>query len=103
MHYVSLEISRPSLARWIVPSRACSIVIQSQERLAYQFRPGSIAHIPVFFIQNAPNADAFIHMRTTSRDLSRPRLVYMGLLRPEHGLFRMLDLLRAWPEASLSL
>jgi len=27
----------------------------------------------------------------------------MGLLRPEHGLFRMLDLLRAWPEASLSL
>ena len=103
MHYLSLEVERPSLARWIVPYQARSIAIQSRERLEYQFPPGSIDHLPVFLIQNAPEADAFDAVAPVTRDLERPRLVYMGNLIPGHGLFRMLDLLHAWPEASLTL
>lgn len=104
-HYLSLELSRFSLASFLVPWRARSITIQSSERLHYHFAPTAITHLPVFLIQNAPNAPP-LDSRTTgkiARDLSRPRLVYMGSAIPAHGLISMLELLRGWPEASLTI
>ena len=102
-HYLSLEIRRWSIVRWLVPRRALSIVIQSQQRLQFQFSAASLRETPVFMLQNAPNFRETPDLAAPLRDLSRPRLVYMGNVIPGHGLLRMLDLLQAWPEASLTI
>lgn len=103
MHYLSLEVERPALACWIVPSKGRSIIIQTRERLEYQFDSESVAHLPVFHIQNAPKFDSGAVAGTSGIDPQHPRLVYMGNLVEAHGLYRMLDLLRAWSGATLAL
>ena len=102
MHYLSLEVARPSLATWVVPRLADSIVIQSQERLTYQFDAEDIGRLPIFFVQNSPDAPDFLPV-PRHFDPDRPKLVYMGNLIPSHGLLCMLDLLRIWQEATLTL
>lgn len=104
-HFLSLEIRRWSPARWLVPRLARSIAIQSRARLEYQFPGLRNDRLPVVMLQNAPPFDAAACPPITHRspDRAHPRLVYLGNLIPAHGLRPMLALLRAWPEASLTL
>lgn len=104
-HFLSLEIKRWSPARWLVPRLARSISIQSQPRLRFQFPGLDEDRLPVVMLQNAPpfNADASRAATRRPPDPARPRLIYLGNLIPAHGLRPMLEMIRAWPEASLVL
>lgn len=103
-HFLSLEIARWSSARWLVPARALSITIQSQERLDFQFPPTSGKRPPVFLVQNAPPAPPEAPDPGRRREsLDAPRIVYMGNIIPGHGVDAMLALARAWPQVRLTL
>jgi glycosyltransferase involved in cell wall biosynthesis len=104
-HLLSLEIGWHPILRHLVSRHALSLTTQSSERLEYQFEAGSIARLPVFIVQNAPAFDeqgSRLPVRCNI-DPERPRFVYLGNILPIHGLFPMLDLVRTWPKATLTL
>jgi glycosyltransferase involved in cell wall biosynthesis len=102
-HFLSLEVGRHPLLRRIARDDALSIAIQSRERLDFQF--GGAVTAPVFILQNAPDFDPATATPRASRppDPDTPRFVYLGHAIPLHGLRSMLDLLEAWPGATLTL
>lgn len=100
-HFLSLEVGRHPLLRLIAGRHAHSIIIQSPERLHYQFGDAIASKLPVFYVQNAPEVQRQPPVRIARRE--HPRLVYMGHLMPMHGLAAMLNLARAWPQATLTL
>ncbi|EIL91052.1 hypothetical protein [Rhodanobacter spathiphylli] len=100
-HLLSLEVGRHPLFRLITGRHARSIIIQSPERLQYQFGGAIASQLPVFYVQNAPEVQHHPPVRVARRE--HPRLVYMGHLMPMHGLAAMLNLARAWPQATLTL
>lgn len=101
-HFLSLEVGRHPVLRRLVGRYALSVTIQSPERLEYLLGAKLAARLPVFYIQNAPDAPP-----TTPGprkiNAHAPRLIYLGHVMPLHGLVPMLELLKAWPEASLTL
>ena len=100
-HLLSLEIGGHRILRWLAAKHALSIVIQSKERLHYEFGIRIAADRPVFYIQNAPEVVRAPDVRHPNQ--STPRLVYLGHLLPLHGLLIMLNLARSWPQATLTL
>jgi glycosyltransferase involved in cell wall biosynthesis len=104
-HLLSLEIGWHPVMRRIVSKHALSIVIQSRTRLEFQFETRKIAAIPTFIVQNSPSLsmDQKEHVLSRSVDVERPRFVYLGHAIPLHGLRPMLDLISAWPGATLTL
>lgn len=100
-HFLSLEVGWHPLLRLLAGRYARSVTVQSQERLCYQFGNAIASKLPVFYVQNAPEAKPPSSIRVARRE--HPRLVYMGHLMPMHGLEAMLSLARAWPQASLTL
>ncbi|WP_266169820.1 hypothetical protein [Dyella subtropica] len=103
-HFLSLEIGWHPILQRLVGKHALSITIQSPERLEYQFGKAIASKLPVFYVQNAPDAPISpIASTHHAIDRSSPRLVYLGHIMPLHGLVAMLELIRAWPEATLTL
>lgn len=104
-HFLSLEIGWHPVLRMIVARHARSIIIQSRERLEAQFDSKEISHVPVFFVQNAPDLGTNGRIRSLQHpiDSQRPKFVYLGHAIPLHGLISMLDLIAAWPGATLTL
>lgn len=104
-HLLSLEIGWHPLMCRIVNNHALSIVIQSRERLEFQFKAEKIAAIPTFIVQNAPcfRVEERKPVLSHQVDAERPRFVYLGHAVPLHGLRPMLDLIAAWPGATLTL
>jgi glycosyltransferase involved in cell wall biosynthesis len=100
-HFLSLEVGRHPLLRLLAKEYARSVVIQSPERLRYQFGEAIASRLPIFYVQNAPEVRHPPPVRAAGRE--RPRLVYLGHLMPMHGLAAMLNLARAWPQATLTL
>src|SRR5690606_25313037 len=100
-HMLSLEVGHHPVARRVVERLADSITIQSPERLEYQFSRIGESGIRIFYVRHAPQAGPRPRERTP--DPRRPKLVYVGNLIPTHGLGAMLELVRAWPESSLTL
>jgi hypothetical protein len=88
-----------------VRNHALSITTQSRERLNFQFDPKGIEKIPVFIVQNAPSVPMNRPVLALHRsvDVERPRFVYLGHAIPLHGMFPMLELIKAWPGATLTL
>jgi len=103
-HFLSLEIRRHAFLRRAIPRRLQSIVIQTEDRLRFQFDSRSIAGVPIFYVQNAPSVPT---VAPPSRlPVSREKglkLVFMGNAIPAHGLEPMLALLRSLPESTLTL
>ena len=100
-HFLSLEIGKNGILRRLVAKHALSITIQSKERLRYEIGNHIATQRPVFYIQNAPEIVRAPHVHQPNQ-LS-PRLIYLGHLLPLHGLLTMLNLVRAWPQATLTL
>jgi len=102
-HYLSLELAHRWILRPLLRKHACSILIQSRVRLDYLVGSTPPEKIPVHLVQNAPCiATSTIQAAPSSASIG-PRLVYMGSITPKHGLLPMLALIRAWPEATLTL
>lgn len=101
-HFVSLELALLPLARRIINRHASSIMIQSRERLDALSGERDWGLIPTYFVQNAPS---FVAAPSRSRDPdpANPQLVYLGSATPLHGLNAMLELLRHWKSARLTL
>lgn len=101
-HFVSLELAFLPLTRRVVERHASSVMIQSRARLDVLSGDRHWSGIPTFFVQNAPSFTA-APVRATDPDPRNPRLVYLGSSTPLHGLNAMLELLRHWSTASLTL
>jgi len=102
-HFLSLEVGRHPVLRRLIDRHALSVTIQSPERLDYLLGDQLASRLPVFYIQNAPDAPATVPVARHVAAPAHPRLIYLGHVMPLHGLVPMLELLRAWPEASLTL
>lgn len=104
-HFLSLEIGWHPIMRKIVHDNALSITIQSHARLEFQFKAVNIATIPVFIVQNSPclNTRSQEHAAAHIVDTEKPRFVYLGHAIALHGLRPMLDLVMAWPGATLTI
>jgi glycosyltransferase involved in cell wall biosynthesis len=103
-HFLSLETGWHPVLRRLTRSHGLSILIQSQERLDYQFGKRLPNNIPTFFIQNAPDFSRFLPTQTLEpASRSQPRLIYLGHVIPLHGLVPMLELVKVWPAAVLTL
>lgn len=102
-HFLSLEVGRHPVLKRLVDRHALSVTIQSPERLEYLLGIQLASRLPVFYIQNAPDAPESTPVARHLAPHAHPRLVYLGHVMPLHGLVPMLELLKAWPEASLTL
>lgn len=102
-HYLSLEVGRHFFLQYLAHKYALSITSQSRQRLNFQFNPRTIDGKPIFFIQNAPVIGRQVPRSLAISRTSHPRFVYLGNAIPLHGLYRMLELVNAWPEATLTL
>lgn len=102
-HFLSLEVGRYPRLRQQVEQHGLSVTIQSPERLDYLLGPEIAAKLPVFYVQNAPDAPAAMPAARRPAAPGHPRLIYLGHVMLLHGLVPMLELLRVWPEANLTL
>ena len=103
-HFLSLELGHRWLVRPLLRHSSKSILIQSRARLHYLLGEKLPPGVDIHFVQNAPDA-VKLRLEQCLADPRRYviRLVYLGNIIPIHGLQVMLALLRAWPEAQLTL
>lgn len=86
-HFLSLETKKDFFMRWCNRENILSLVIQSEERARFLFgdtRPRT------FFIQNAP-ALPRDRLHTVEEKPFDGRLIFLGNIVPEHGIFSCLD------------
>ncbi len=95
LHFLSLELYECDFfATRIKVDRFASVLIQTPDRLEWLFPKRKPR---VFYIQNAP-----VFQKKTLPQ-KRCGLVYCGTALPRFGIFTMLELLRAFPQFTLTL
>jgi glycosyltransferase involved in cell wall biosynthesis len=86
-HFFSLEVKRDLFFNMSDVGRIKSIVIQSQERLNALFE---LSMTNVFFIQNSPSIDR-VDISKNQKPSFNGKLVYIGNVIPNHGIYKILD------------
>lgn len=98
-HFLSLEVKRDFFFNKSDMGRIKSIVIQSQERLNALFKR-SMSN--VFFIQNSPAVGRMDISKHLKQSFSG-KLVYLGNVIPNHGIYKILDAINGDSTGQLTL
>jgi len=86
-HFLSLEVKRDLFFSMSDVSRIQSIVIQTRERLNALIERSMTN---VFFIQNSPSIDR-VNISKNLKQRFSGKLVYLGNIIPNHGIYKILD------------
>lgn len=87
--YLSLEIKKDKLLRFIKWNNILGLIIQTKERLAYLCKNN--INFPVILMQNAPIIDD--DMCPVKHDISdNIKIIYMGNICKAHGVLQCIDL-----------
>ena len=98
-HFLSLEIEKDVFFRLLNKDHIESVAIQTKERADYLFRP-SLSN--TFFLPNSPIINKCTLISHSNRKYNK-KIVLMGNLTPDHGLFQCIDAIELNSNSDLSL